>query len=540
MSLMRPHRLRAPSGDGALLAEPSLDDAGKLLAGNAARLARWDYDFQGRRADRLRALARRQVVDQARQYLESYGLEEAASVPDVSAPLILTGHQPELFHPGVWVKNFAVAGLARAGGGLGLNLIVDHDVPKSTTLRVPQREGAAIRLHRLDFDDWAGEIPFEDLKVQNEAVFASLRDRVRPLLEASVPDPLIDDFWTRALRCRAATDRIGLRFALARRDLEASWGCRNLELPLSVVCETEGFLWFAAHLLAQLHRYQAVHNAALARYRTAYKIRSRRHPVPALRRQGDWLEAPFWIWRAGAARRRPLVVRSRAASLELRIDGDDQPFLELPLGPDREACCAVERLLTLPSRGIRLRTRALTTTMFARFLIGDLFVHGIGGAKYDELGDEIARDFLGIEPPGFLTLSTTLWLDLGSDPASLDQLHAVEQEIRDLTFNPDRHLIELLAAADREWVELKRRAVSGRVATRRERIARYFEIRRCNEALRPLVEAERQELIRLREQLLAGLQYNALAHDRQYSLVLHSERRLREAMSRVEALALGC
>ena len=26
-----------------------------------------------------------------------------------TTPLIVTGHQPELFHPGVWVKNFATA-----------------------------------------------------------------------------------------------------------------------------------------------------------------------------------------------------------------------------------------------------------------------------------------------------------------------------------------------------------------------------------------------------------------------------------------------
>ena len=82
--------------------------------------------------------------------------------------------------------------------------------------------------------------------------------------------------------------------------------------------------------------------------------------------------------------------------MELRIDGEDEVLIELPLTPDGEACCAVERLRELPAGSIRLRTRALTTTMFSRFLLGDLFIHGIGGAKYDELGDEIARRFFGI------------------------------------------------------------------------------------------------------------------------------------------------
>ncbi len=80
--------------------------------------------------------------------------------------------------------------------------------------------------------------------------------------------------------------------------------------------------------------------------------------------------------------------------------------------------------------------------MFSRFLLGDLFIHGIGGAKYDELGNEIARRFFNFEPPGFLTLSLTLWLGLQDDPATSAELAAVERQMRDLTFNPDRYLDE--------------------------------------------------------------------------------------------------
>ncbi len=56
----------------------------------------------------------------------------------------------------------------------------------------------------------------------------------------------------------------------------------NLELPLGALCQTEGFLWFASHLIAQLPRYQEVHNTCLAEYRAAHHIRSRNHPVAAL------------------------------------------------------------------------------------------------------------------------------------------------------------------------------------------------------------------------------------------------------------------
>ena len=77
--------------------------------------------------------------------------------------------------------------------------------------------------------------------------------------------------------------------------------------------------------------------------------------------------------------------------------------------------------------------------MFTRYLLGDLFIHGIGGAKYDELGDEIARRFFGIEPPGFLTLSLTLWLGPARPTAaSARDLASVDRALRDLLYNPDR------------------------------------------------------------------------------------------------------
>lgn len=540
MPLISPHSLRAPSADGALLSEPPLDKAGARLVENTRHLSGWDHDFQGRSARRLRDMARRQALDKARAYLTRFGLD----LPDVpggaSAPLVVTGHQPELFHSGVWVKNFAVAGIARAAGGVGLNLIVDNDIPKSSSIRVPSPDDGMLRARRVEFDAWAGEIPFEDLRVQDEGLFASFADRARSNLGGLVDDPVLDAFWPLATRRRLETDRLGLRFATARRELEARWGAHNLEVPLGDVCETEAFLWFASHILARLPHFQEVHNYALARYRSAYRIRSKHHPVSALGRQDDWREAPFWAWRADEPRRRPLMVRQRTSgSMQLRIGGEAEPLMEIPLGPDREACCAVDQLRTLPARGVRLRTRALMTTMFARLLLGDLFVHGIGGAKYDELGDEVLRVFFGIEPPGFLTLSLTLWMGLGDDPASGDRLGAVDRKIRDLTYNPDRHFDGPLDPEALSWVEAKHRAIVGPVETRADRVARYHAIRRCNEALQPLVEAAQRQLERERADLLLGLRQNELARNREYAFVLHSERKLRPVMARTQHEALG-
>ncbi len=530
-------RLRAPSTDGGLLATPPLDEIGSHVDGNVQRLASWHYDFQGRPVSWLRGLVRTEVVSGARRFLETHGIPSPVSVngPDeeVSGDLIVTGHQPELFHPGVWVKNFAAAAIAKQRGGMALNLIVDDDIPKSSSIRIPHLANGRISSRRIEFDHWEGEAPYEGLPVHDEAVFASFGERVQQSLRGLIDDPLVQDFWPEVARYRDSELPLGLRLALGRRRVEAQWGVSNLEIPLSQVCQTDGFYWFACHLLAHLPRYQQIHNQALNEYRALYGIRSKNHPVSALGKQGDWLEAPFWIWRAGQPRRRSLYVRQDEKTMLLRIADEPDPFLELPLTVDREACCAVERLKELSDSEIRLRTRALTTTMFSRTLLSDLFIHGIGGAKYDELGDEITSRFLNFAPPRFLTLSMTAWLGLPENSASFSTLASIDREIRSLLYNPDRHLFEPLDDAQRTLVQEKSAAIAREQVTWQQRVDRFREIRRINEALQPFVEGRIKALRDERSRVAQELDANRVARNREYSMVLYSRERLRDSMEGV-------
>jgi hypothetical protein len=534
MSGMKSHRLRAPSADGSLLAVPPPSDVGSQLSRARERLDGWNHDFQGRRAPVLRAQVQREVLSASRSYLERHGLD----VPDVRlpsegeavSPLIVTGHQPELFHPGVWVKNFATAAIARRYSGHGLNLIVDNDLPKSSTIRVPRVDATRIRSVRVEFDHWLGEVPYEELKVHDEGLFSSFPRRVHAVLGSSIPDPVLDEFWPRAL-CQAGVEAsVGTRLAVARRALEGAWGVSNLEIPLSDLCQTDGFLWFVSHILAQLPRFQEIHNSTLVEYRKLYGIRSKNHPVSALGVRGEWREAPFWIWRHEEPRRRALLVRQHRRTMELRIAGEDATLLELPLAPDREACCAVERLRELAGRSVRLRTRALTTTLFSRYLLGDLFIHGIGGAKYDELGDSIAHQFFGIEPPEFLTLSMTLWLGLPERPTAENDLASIHRQIRDIEYHPERFLAEPMTAELRRIVEEKRAVVRSAPTTRHDRVARFRTIRRLNESIHPFVQAQRDILQARSRQVSADLEWNRHARSREYSFVLHSTKRLHDVM----------
>ncbi len=526
-------RVRAPQTDGGLLAEPAAGQLPDLLRANRAFLSSWDHDVQGRSATAVRATARRDAAAISRAYLERFGLAapalDEATIAD--RPLIATGHQPELFHPGVWIKNFAAWSLAQAWGGWSLNLIVDNDVPKSSAILAPRPVGGRLRLERVEFDRVAGESPYEDWRITDREWLGSFPARLRGVVGPLAPDWLLDEFWPR-VGSRPEVDRLGERFALARRETEQSWGVANLETPLSSLAESTAFLWFAAHLLARLPHYVQVHNQALDEYRRVHGIRSKNHPVAALLAASDgWLEAPFWVWRREQPRRKPLFARQKGRVLELRIGGEDETLLELPLSEDAIACCAVERLRELPAWGVRVRPRALTTTMFMRYFVADLFIHGIGGAKYDELGDVISRRFLGAQPPGFLTLSLTVWLaGLPQDSASPELILNLDRQARDLAFHPELHLGEHLAPDLRNIVQAKQAAIAGPVETRRERKARWAAIRRCNQALEMFVRPDRDRVRALRDDAQERVDSNRVARNREFSIILHPAARLRELL----------
>jgi hypothetical protein len=494
---------RAPSRDGAVVAQPPLREVGAALAINRRRLDSC--------AERLF------LLDRPFSELRRAARESAVGCESAPDTLLVAGHQPELFHPGVWVKNFALYGLAQTHHASALNLIVDNDIVKTTALRIPvlSDDGAErARTRTLLFDRWTGETPYEERTIADRELFASFAERVGELTRGWNFEPLLPSFWTEVLRQAERTPNLGECFAAARRTFERAWGCHNSETPLSVVCRTEPFAWFACHLLVHLPRFHALYNAIVADYRRRHGIRSRNHPVPDLAADGAWLEAPLWAWRAGAARRERLFVRAGNDGLELRA-GEDR--FRLRTNPQT----AVSDWLTLESRGFKVRSRALTTTLYARLFLADLFIHGIGGGAYDELTDELMRRFYDCEPPLYLVLSATRWLPLPRAAVTTEDHRRLVRELRDVHYNPQRHLDDARPSA--ELIELaasKQGWIACQAKTAAERRERFHMLRTLTEQLRrPLLSREeqlRQQLLRCQRQLRS----NAVLQRRDYSFCL--------------------
>ncbi len=484
--------LRAPLADGEVLALPGFHEVPRLVRENRRRIehAATRVRIAGRPLRDLRQLARREALVLA-DCLDPADRSAADLEPD--APLLLSGHQPELSHPGVWVKNFALNTLARKLDGIPLFLVADSDTLKSPVLRIPsfdENEPRSARLQPLAFDADTGEVPYEDRRVIDPERFLSFPARAAELWKNWGYEPLLPRVWP---RLAPAGRTLGELFTALRRDRERAWGCLNRELSVSRLSQTESFRRFAAHILSDLSRFRAVYNDAIRSYRRANRVRSRHHPAPELA-EG---EAPFWVRTANGRRERATGASDPAG----------------------------------------LRPRALTLTLFARLLLGDLFIHGIGGGKYDEVTDAIARDYFGVEPPAYLILTATLYPPLPVFRATADELNHARRLVRDLHWNPQRHLP---AGPDRDaavcaWVNRKQELVSSEPPKSLHSARRtwYQQLRAVTERLRSVVAEQLRraeaEANRLRDEVRA----NAVLRRRDCAWVLYPEDRLGPFLQRV-------
>lgn len=531
MSDLAHRRLRAPTADGFALIDPPLDQIPGLVQHNRGEAGRQPCDLQGLSLDRLRILAREEL--RATRFTQDQRIVDFALSPAPGTPLILAGHQPELFHPGVWYKNFLLSSVAGQAGGIGVNLIVDTDLARNTAVRVPVKSGAQAGTESIAFDVSSKAIPYEERPILDSWLFESFGRRVANAYETCCVagrEPyrlLIEDVWKAAApyaRSAAGRGSLGLVLAEARHWVEWNLGLTTLELPLSNVAQSRAFRLFLVHILTELPQLWRVYNSALAEYRQINYIRSSVHPVPALQRDGDWLESPFFLWTTTDATRRHPFVRQLADSLII----SDRQGLKISLDVTRDGIPdkAVDQLVAAEARGIKLRPRALITTMYARLVLSDLFIHGIGGAKYDEVTDLIIRRFFGIEPPAYITASATFRLPIERPQVTLEDVRNSARRIRETQFRPEAFVRDPLVTGEPAIAE----KLAALAAEKREFLGRH-DLRRCppevyqrldtlNRAMHDLLAPIERELRAAHAELLVQFKNSQLLGSREFSFVL--------------------
>ena len=397
-------KLKAPQTDGQTLLWP---DGATLLAATRENHRR----LPEHEAVRLCGVPLPRVRTWQRRWLGH---------PAADQPLVGTGHQSELYHPGVWVKNIAIDIAARKLGGMAMHFSVDTDSPKHLELRWPGG-GAIITDDPLRSEaKWTGR-----LRCPTAAYVQEMSKRLADAAAGWQHQPVARDFLACLGHLAGQDADLPTALAHAHQRVDRGLGLQHQSVVCSPMWRSTGYLLFAYDLLRRAGDFAAAYNRALAVFRKEHAIHSPGRPMPDLSIDGEFCEAPFWVDSlSDGFRKRATVVRH--GDLWTLRHGDDVFEFAAPT----DGWVAAESLQTWLSRHkLRLSPRALTLTTFLRLCVVDQFVHGIGGALYDQVTDGIIRDWFGMEPPAFSVATATMLFPaaVGRQPVCL---HCLRQEGR--------------------------------------------------------------------------------------------------------------
>lgn len=421
----------------------------------------------------------RERWEKSRQDERSMLLRRELGLP-TDRPIIMSGHQALVWHPGIAAKVFAAASAAERSGGAAAWIVVDQDEHEFSTIAVPVRDSAG-RLH-------SEELP---LAARSPAGIAAAS---LPPVDAALTKPKKGAFalpsvsWGLASIVESLLSRRAEASA-ARQVAEATFDLLGPFVPRPIL----------------------VYATSLARTTLMRALVERLQGDPA---------------HAGRTYNDSLGIAGEAGLVPLRAEPERNRW-ELPLwrlrdGKPRER---VWNDGTWPIES--LAPRALLMTGILRLGACDLFIHGTGGALYDRATEAWFREWLGesLAPMAVTTADLLLPFDEGA----VTKKEAARTIWRAHRARHDPAIVgrEDLAREKSRLVEAVRaaRESGGDALSAYRTLHRMLEEYR-REEVRP-IERVSFEADRMRA-MLASL---AVARDRRWAFPLHSRERL-QALAR--------
>ena len=494
-------QLAAPAGHGGVLVAPNPSLCAQIARKNAAALDASKTRICGSILGQLRKETRARVLH------------------GVSSPVIMVGHQPDFIHAGVWAKNVVACRMARAFGNVAVHLTVDSDAPKRLSMRLPSTSGDRMVVREIPAGTLQSGCAYEQIPPVAKSDIEGVKAKIAGLMGERFADSALSIYFEGL--ANSASDWVSQTVA-GRSRVESDFGIELQDLRIRDA-------WWsplAKHLLLDHAEFARAYNESITEYRVQNRVRSANRPIPDLVFEADRVEVPFWLYSGDRPRGRAFCSADREF---VTLCALSDPVVTLSRDQIESSDDVVE--LVRKESGWLLRPRALITTIWARLFLADLFIHGIGGAKYDRISDSILKRYFQLSPPEIACVTATLYLEPGCG-VERDKPN-YEHKLRDATWNPQRHL-EVTDSTELK-ILLEQRRAAARVAvefqteSRQDRAGRkstHQLINRLNEQIHArqpdLLKGLRMELERRRREQA----YLRVACDREYFFALHSRSNL--------------
>ena len=292
--------------------------------------------------------------------------EELGLDPD--RPVVVVGHQPVPWHPGILAKFMAGDAVARRRDAQLVHLVVDAHRGPFGLIEWPEGNGP----DSLHTTGWQ----CVDFDASTPMCRQPASGPLPPPVDGAASE-VLDGLrsWHDALASFIDAPNAAMQFAGALNSLMDPWVGPRTTIAASTLLDTSFGRWMLDVIREDPRRCVDACNQAIDGDPTL--------GIHRLADGGSGLELPFWIDRGGV--------------LDTALDGD------------------------LDSEG-SLHPKALALTALARVGLADLFIHGLGGWRYDVAMEHWIRSWLDVIPSPRAMVTATMHLPL-LDPSLL----AVEQ-----------------------------------------------------------------------------------------------------------------
>lgn len=393
----------------------------------------------------LRSSARRRLLQASESYRKRlleigresnilHSVEPPLTGNPDETPIVMTGHQPVVFHSGLTFKYETTEQFVIDQNAIGVAIVIDTDEGDAGAFSFPVLNAESPVGSMLDVrsasESFATQPSLYRIATKrSQSELAAVSTRVQSSLERCGCAESAALFAERAeMYAAMKTDSMMEANLIVR--WSAGVGGRLLEVPLSEVCGFPEVVQFFGEILSRPFEFARCYNETLGTFRHEHNIRNDANPFPDLQQEDDVCELPFWIVNPAAGTRQ--VVHVRRSGYERTLETKDGFRLELT--PDNESAAVLS--LLFGSRQLVPRGGLITATL--RLLFSDLFVHGTGGGRYDRYTDLLIRTWWNVEPPPFAVASASRYL-FDEQRRSVAELQKISEQLRDLQFNPQKH-----------------------------------------------------------------------------------------------------
>ena len=298
---------------------------------------------------------------------DQVGVEIQKPIPlNPTAPVIMTGHQPVIFHPGLSFKYAATCRAAQQTRSTALAIVLDTDVGSAGHFETPVGASTDWKISGKTARNLA--TPSKSLFSKAKIISGEAIDPMRQETLQTLPDLVLETDGNQIDLAFQAYQRLERAAAdLSHSVVRRSQGLDTdlYEIRFSDLASLPAIDRFINHLIANFEPLCSDYNKALDDWRSSRNIKNLANPFPNLSSDGNRYELPFWgvDWHRGT--RQTLWAEKRGPSVS--IFADKAPLTEFQPSTNEWPTHFTDKYLLVP-RG------AMITVIF-RLFASDLFVH---------------------------------------------------------------------------------------------------------------------------------------------------------------------